>query len=205
MNDNNEVLENLMKQAGILSFRDLAKKAGVSQWQIKQLRGGKVGQMRVENVQKIAGVLGIAVGDLLRVFDVGEKGKENAVLEWESEYRRLQGELEEQGVVLLQSFREEVLHKIESWMVQWPTAAYAVEKKPDIPASRLLPLVRPVEQLLQEWGVEMMEPVGAEVEYDPQRHQLMEGSAEIGQKVKIRYGGYRQGEKLLYRAKVSVV
>ncbi len=202
---NNELLESLMKQAGIASFRELAKNAGVSQWQIKQLRSGKIGQMRVENLQKIANALQMPVGELLTVFEMSEPVKSIAVVEWETEYKRLQEELGQQKSVLLQAFREETLQKIESWLLQWPTAAYAVQQKPDIPATRLLPLVRPVEQLLQEWGVEMIGPVGAEVEYDPHGHQLMEGSAEAGQRVKVRYPGYRQGEKLLYRAKVIVV
>lgn len=202
---NNELLESLMKQAGVASFRELAKNAGVSQWQIKQLRGGKIGQMRVENLQKIAKALQVPVGEFLTMFEIGEPVKSIGVGEWETEYKRLQEELGQQKNILLQDFREETLQKIESWLLQWPTAAYAVQQKPDIPATRLLPLVRPVEQLVQEWGVEMIGPVGAEVEYDPHRHQLMEGSAEAGQRVKVRYPGYRQGEKLLYRAKVSVV
>jgi hypothetical protein len=33
----------------------------------------------------------------------------------------------------------------------------------------------------------------------------MEGHAEVGDRVRVRYTGYWQGEKLLYRAKVSPV
>ncbi|MGB7379946.1 MAG: XRE family transcriptional regulator, partial [Rivularia sp. (in: cyanobacteria)] len=36
-------------------------------------------------------------------------------------------------------------------------------------------------------------------------HQLIEGNAQPTEKVKVRYTGYRQGDKLLYRAKVSPV
>jgi molecular chaperone GrpE (heat shock protein) len=56
---------------------------------------------------------------------------------------------------------------------------------------------------LQEWGVEAIASVGSELPYDPQWHQLMEGIAQPGDLVKVRYTGYRIGEKLLYRAKVS--
>jgi molecular chaperone GrpE (heat shock protein) len=72
-------------------------------------------------------------------------------------------------------------------------------------AVKLLPLVRPIEQLLQKWEVEEIAPVGAEVAYDPQLHQLLEGTAQPGEKVKVRYTGYHQGDKLLYRAKVSPI
>jgi len=58
---------------------------------------------------------------------------------------------------------------------------------------------------LEHWGVESIAPVGAQIPYNPQQHQLMEGTAEPGEPVKVRYTGYRQGDKLLYRAKVSLV
>jgi len=32
-----------------------------------------------------------------------------------------------------------------------------------------------MEQLLQQWGLEAIAPVGAELSYDPQLHQLLEG------------------------------
>ena len=89
--------------------------------------------------------------------------------------------------------------------MQWPTAAAAAEKNPQLPAVRLLPLIKPVEQLLKQWGVEAIASVGDEVAYDPQHHQLIEGTAAPGESVKVRYTGYRQGEKLLHRAKVSPV
>jgi molecular chaperone GrpE (heat shock protein) len=62
-----------------------------------------------------------------------------------------------------------------------------------------------VEQLLQEWGVEAIASVGSQIPYDPHLHQLMEGTAQPGETVRVRYIGYRQAKKLLYRAKVSPV
>ncbi|NES19707.1 MAG: nucleotide exchange factor GrpE, partial [Symploca sp. SIO3E6] len=82
---------------------------------------------------------------------------------------------------------------------------YAAQQNEQLPAVKLLPLMRPVESLLQKWGVEAIAPVGAEVSYNPQYHQLISGNAQPGEMVKVRYTGYRQGEKLLYRAKVSPV
>ena len=47
--------------------------------------------------------------------------------------------------------------------------------------------------------------VDEELAYDPQDHQLMKGTAQPGELVKVRYVGYKQGDKLLYKAKVSPV
>ena len=66
-------------------------------------------------------------------------------------------------------------------------------------------MLRPVEKLIEEWNVESIATVGSEVPFDPQLHQLMDGSVQKGEMVKIRYAGYRQGDKLLFRAKVSPI
>lgn len=59
---------------------------------------------------------------------------------------------------------------------------------------------------MQEWGVEAIASVGSEIPYDPQWHQLMDGTALPGELVRVRYTGYRLADnKLLYRAKVSPI
>lgn len=195
-------LQALMKQAGVSSFKALSRQAGVSEWQVRQLRRGQVSQMRVENLQKLSKVLQISLSELLTTFLTDEPAPASAAA-LQQEYQRLQAQLEEQRTSLMQEFQQASLQTLEPWMRFWPTAAYAAQQKPDLPATKLLPLVRPVEQLLQQWGIEAIEQVGAEVAYDPRRHQLKQGSAEPGQPVKVSNIGYQQGEKLLYRAQVS--
>lgn len=203
--DYTDRLQEMMQRAGVSSFKALSRQAGVSQWQVRQLRGGKILEMRLEKLVKICQVLQVPVSELLGVFGIGETEKGESQASLEEEWRRLQTQLQQQRESLTEEFQQQSLQILESWLIQWPTAAKAAQQKPDLPAVRLLPLVRPVEQLLQQWGVETMEAVGEEVPYDPQRHQLLEGMAEPGQLVKVRYTGYRQGEKLLYRSKVSPV
>ncbi len=119
------------------------------------------------------------------------------------EYQRLQTQMQQQRETLMQEFQQSSLQVLESLLLQLPTAAFAAQQNDQLPAVRLLPLLRPLEQLIQTWGVEAIAAVGAEIPYNPQWHQLMEGTAQPGDRVKVRYTGYRQGEKLLYRAKVS--
>jgi molecular chaperone GrpE (heat shock protein) len=61
--------------------------------------------------------------------------------------------------------------------------------------------------LLKQWQVEAIAVVGETVLFDPQWHQLMESEllSEPGTPMIVRYVGYRQGKKLLYRAKVSPI
>ncbi|HEY9295620.1 MAG TPA: nucleotide exchange factor GrpE, partial [Phormidium sp.] len=104
-----------------------------------------------------------------------------------------------------QEFQQQSLQILESWLIQWPRAAYAAQQNPEAPAVKLLPLLRPVEQLLREWGVEAIASVGAELPFDPQQHQLIKGTAQPGDTVKVTHIGYRQGDKLLHRAKVEQI
>lgn len=216
-------LQYLMQRVGVSSFKALARSSRVSERQLMRLRRGEVQQMRVDVLLKLSQALQVPLTELVATFSEVELGGENAALPQESkqalaagdlalrfadlqkEYQRLQVQLEQQRQALWQEFQQSSLQVLESWLLQWPTAAQKAQENPQLPAVRLLPLLRPMEQLLQQWGVEAIAAVGAELPYDPQLHQLLEGTAQPGERVKVRYTGYRQGEKLLYRAKVSPI
>lgn len=207
--DYTQQLQELMQRLGFSSYKQLSRSAGVSEKQLRRLRQGQLSQMRVETLLKLAQALQVSVDDLLAMFSLEstrppcqEKESDRALRQ---EYQRLQQQLQEQREMLMQEFQHSSLQVLESWLVQWPTAAYAAQQNQQLPAVRLLPLIRPVEQLLQEWGVEAIASVGAQIPYDPRLHQLMEGTVQPGELVRVRYTGYQHKDKLLYRAKVSPV
>ena len=72
----------------------------------------------------------------------------------DGEYQRLQRQMEQQRETLMQAFHTESLQILESWLLQWPTAAYRAQQNPQLAAIKLLPLLHPIEQLMQQWGVE---------------------------------------------------
>jgi transcriptional regulator with XRE-family HTH domain len=181
-----ERLRSLLHQANLPSLKALCHAANVTEWQVKQLRRGQAAKMRVEALYPLSQALGISLSELVAQFsDLPVAAPSSSQSE--------------------PDFQQASLQLLESWLVQYPTAAYAAQQNPDLPAARLLPLMRPVEQLVKSWGVESIAPVGSEHPYDPQWHQVMEGTAEAGDRVRIRYAGYRQGDRLLHRAKVSPV
>jgi molecular chaperone GrpE (heat shock protein) len=135
-----------------------------------------------------------------------EKELLQQIAELKIEYERSHLALQQQRETLLQEFQSQSLQHLESLLLQWPTAAHKAEENPQLAAIKIVPLVqKPLEKLLQEWGIEAIAPVGAELPYDPQWHQSMAGNLQPGEIIKVRYTGYRQGERLLYRAKVSPV
>jgi molecular chaperone GrpE (heat shock protein) len=234
-----------MRSVGFSSFKALSRAANVSEKQLLRLRRGEIAQVRVGSLLKLSRVLQVSVVELLEMWDeegqeagarsqeAGARSQEPGVrsqgVELENqpdaslqelsdlwqEYDRLQQQLAQQRQTLWQEFQQESVQTLESLLLQLPTAAYAAQQNPQAPAVKLLPLLRPLDTLLERWGIERIAPVGAEVPYDPQQHQLMGDTAQLsgfqsdnvqlGDRVKVRYTGYRQGDRLLYRAKVSAI
>ena len=218
--DFTEDLQNFMQKVGFASFKSLSRAAGVSQWQILQLRRGKIGQMRVEILLKMSQILQISCDELVETFGPGSlspssnksqslnpnKDLLQRFNDLHNEYQRLSLLMIQQREVLQQEFQRSSLQILESFLLQWPTAAYRAKEDHQLAAIKILPLVdKPLETLLQAWGVSAIAYVGAEVPYNPQLHQLMEGTAQPGEIVKVRYVGYVQSDQLLYRARVSPI
>ncbi|OYD97008.1 nucleotide exchange factor GrpE [Nostoc sp. 'Peltigera membranacea cyanobiont' 213] len=213
--DFTQKLQGLMQRVDISSFKALSRAAGVSERQILRLRQGKLEQMRVEVLLKLSLILQMPLSELVVTFSTGELLQDKTasiqellqeIADLKKEYQRSQLQLEQQREILVQEFQQSTLQLLESLLLQWPTAAQKAQENPQLAAVKIVPLVqKPLEKLLQAWGVEAIAPVGAELPYNPQLHQLMEGTSQPGETVKVRYTGYLQGEKLLHRAKVSPV
>jgi transcriptional regulator with XRE-family HTH domain len=209
---NKQLLHDLMQQVNISSLDELSTVAQVARLQLIRIQRGLILNISVGAIAKIAQALNISIDSLLETFVEQtavnlDKATEDhdALAACQQEYRKLQQEMLQQQEFLETEFQKTSLETMESWLLQWPTAATAVRKNPQLPAARLLSLVEPVEQLLKQWNVETIASVGEQLAYNPQYHQLLKGSAEPGDLVEVRYVGYKQEDKLLYKAKVSPV
>ena len=103
----------------------------------------------------------------------------------------------------LNDFQYASFQIIESFLTYWPAAAHQAKLDPSFPASKLLPLVGSIDRLIASWEIESIGQVGEIIPFNPQEHQPLEGSIQPLTPVQIRYPGYRQGNRLLTRAKVS--
>jgi len=204
MADRTEILRQLMKLGGISSFQALSDRTGVSRRAIDRLRKGNAATLRYADLAKLAEALQIELNEFIPKFI--PESSSSAIADLQKEYKYLQQKLETQKQELRSQFERETIQQLESLLLQLPSAAHAAQNNPSMLAKNILPLLRPIDALLQKWGISVIGSVGAEVSYDPQKHQLMEGSNEIddGDIAIVRYVGYMQGEKLLYRARVSL-
>ncbi len=212
MSDRTEILRQLMKLVGISSFQILSDRAGISRRSIDRLRKGNAEALRYVDLAKLAKVLQIELDELVAKFvdskfvdsNISESAS-SAIANLREEYQHLQQKLEKQKQELRSQFERETIQKLESLLLQLPSAAHAAQTNPHMLAKNILPLLRPIDALLQTWRISAIGTVGMEVAYDPQKHQLMESSDQIedGAIAIVRYVGYMQGEKLLYRARVG--
>jgi transcriptional regulator with XRE-family HTH domain len=216
MDDRTETLRQLMKLAGISSFQILSDRTGVSRRAIDTLRKGNAATLRYADLAKIAEILQIELTELIATCIKLSPNPESPnsqdpnpeITSLREEYQHLQNQLAHQKQDLRSQFEREVIQQLESLILQLPSAAYAAQTNPNMLAKNILPLLRPIDVLLQKWGITAIGAVGAQVTYDPQKHEFIDGNdqgdqIEEGDMAIVRYVGYMQNEKLLYRARVS--
>jgi transcriptional regulator with XRE-family HTH domain len=201
-------LQQCMAAAGFLSLRSLSAASGVSRRQISRLQAGEAHFLSVHHALQLSRLLRLSLPELLQQFSSLKLDEQPSNLEPSdaivAEYERIKAELAIARAQHLQSFQAEALNTLEPLLLQWPTAAYAAQQNPTAPAIRLLPLLQPLEKLLQTWQIEPIGAVGQTVPYEPQMHQWADVTPppEPSTSVRISHVGYRQMDKLLYRAKV---
>jgi transcriptional regulator with XRE-family HTH domain len=204
--DRTPQLRELMKRSNIVSFRQLYQLTGTSASTINRLRSNQIATLRWQTLVGISAGLQISINELLERFgDSSSKSDRQKIATLEQEYTYLQQQLAQQRETLQTEFQYQSLQILESFLTYFPTAKQAAISNPDFPASKLVPLTRSIDQLIASWGVTIIGAVGSEIVYDPQWHQLIEGAINPGEMAIVRYVGYRQGDRAIFRAKVSEV
>jgi molecular chaperone GrpE (heat shock protein) len=116
---------------------------------------------------------------------------------------QLREQLQQQKTQLTADLQEATFEQIQTLLTNYPSAQKMAQAKPDLPAKNLIALFTPLENLLQSWGVESIGCAWEQVVYDPQLHQPDENGITVGERVYVRFVGYRQGDRILCPAKVS--
>jgi DNA-binding Xre family transcriptional regulator/molecular chaperone GrpE (heat shock protein) len=198
-------LQELMHKVGINSFKELSRSTGTSAGTIAKIRSGQISTLRLQTIVKISGVLQISVLELIDLFSdrsiLGSNYRSIEILQ--QEYQHLQQQFTQQRATLASEFQSQSLQTLESFLTYFPAAKYAAQNNPNFPASKILPLVQSIDRLISQWGVTIIGEIGTQLPYDSRWHQLIEGTAQTGDLVTVRYLGYQQGDKLIFRAKVS--
>ncbi len=207
--DRTEQLRHLMQVSGINSFKALGDRAQLSRRAIDTIRQGCAESLKYQDLYRLTQILQTDLQGFMQVFSSleeqpGARTHMGEIDDIRAEYQRLQQKLDQQKEELRAEFEQETLQQLESMLLQLPTAAYAAQNNPAMPARNLVPLFRPLDDLLRAWGIERIAQVGEQVSYDPHWHEMIDGEAELGMTAIVRYVGYTKQGRLLYRARVSI-
>ncbi|MEM9137152.1 MAG: nucleotide exchange factor GrpE [Cyanobacteria bacterium P01_F01_bin.42] len=187
--DFTDALRHLMTEANISSFRQLSQVSRVPRSQILRIRRGELERIPLGSFTALATALKVPVQQILELLQVVEVRDEVDADDGRQQWER------------------DGLDCLESLITQLPTAAAAARKNEAAPAFRLLPLLSPLDRLLEAWNVTAIAQVGDEVDFNPQYHQWNGTSTvpEKGEKVRVSHVGYFHGDRLLHRAKVKSI
>ncbi|MGB3670564.1 MAG: helix-turn-helix transcriptional regulator [Phormidesmis sp.] len=191
-----QALRALMQAANIPTYRALLDKAGISRWQLRQLRSGNIQTMRLGTLTQLATALNTSLPALLQTFLPANFPS----------VKSSSAAIPSTACSPAAQLQSDALQTLETWLVQWPTIAKRAQEKGDaLPAAKILPFVRPVETLMQEWDIAPIATLDEQIPYDPQYHQLTKGMASPGDLVQVTHTGQTQAGKLLHRAKVKPI
>ncbi len=125
------------------------------------------------------------------------------VTDLRNECLRLRAELEAQQQQALARHRTATFQRLQTLLVQYPSARRLAARKPDLPAQNLTALFSALDDLLGDWGYDTIGRVWERVAFDPQLHQADASDAVPGELMYVRFVGYRLGDRILVPAKVS--
>ncbi len=151
----------------------------------KELNDHHLRQEKIEHLQKLE----------------GQNNQEIEALKQQCQQLKL--ELKQQSNLLKQDFQNDTLEILNSLLINYPTAKKMAEVKTDLPAKNLISLFTSLDNLVKNWGLETIGQPWEKVAFDSQFHQADSDDLKIGEDVYIRFVGYRNGEQILYPAKVS--
>jgi molecular chaperone GrpE (heat shock protein) len=209
------LLGNRMKQLGLMHWKQLAQKAGISTLRLRQIRSGSVANIPWGELRQLAQALNWSMTELEQQLGleplaipsetVPVVGQANSELEAElrQQCQRLREELEKQKSQQWESFCQSTFEELQSLLTNYPTAVEMARIKPDLPAKNLTALFATLDNLLENWGYEPIGQPWESVAYNPQFHQGDSEEIQPGEAVYIRFVGYRQGDRILSPAKVS--
>lgn len=205
------LLQERLQQLSIADWKTLRQKSGLTTRQVMQVRRGKIEQLPLHQLQMLAVALNWSIEDLTYKLGILSSPEETSSvnpevtpesLEIEQLHQQCQ-QLQQELQRLKTQERHSTFSQLQTLLTNYPTLRRIVEVKPDLPAKNLLPMLTPLENLLNNWGYQSIGSAWQQVSYSPQLHQPDTVDIQPGELVYIRLVGYRDGERILCPAKVS--
>ena len=121
----------------------------------------------------------------------------------EQQCLRLRQQLQQQKTQLNEDFQIDTFEQLQTLLTNYPSVRKMAAANPNLPAQNLSALFTPLENLLENWGIEAIGVPWSQVPYDPRLHQPDTDDLSASELVYIRFVGYQQGDRILCPARVS--
>ncbi|AGY59901.1 helix-turn-helix domain-containing protein [Gloeobacter kilaueensis] len=191
------ILAELVSKAGYRSVTGFCRAAGIGRSTARRLQQGQITAIRLESLQRIAGVLALDLPALIEQFLPTGRG---AATDWRFEYERLREQTKSREAQWREAWDLNFYRSVELLLLQLPTIRRAADERSDLTARSVLDLLLPFDEFVAEAGFEPVGAPGEVIRFDPQQHQgagLAPGTA-----ARIKTVGYRYRGQLLTRARV---
>ena len=117
--------------------------------------------------------------------------EEKEISQLQQECARLRQKLQQQSQKLRADFQHNTFYQLETLLTNYPTVCKVVQEHPDLPAQNILPLFKPLDKILANWGYEAIGSPLEQVPYNPQLHQPDNRDISVGELVYIWFVGYQ--------------
>ncbi len=192
--DTDTGLRALRDQLGCTSWASLAQRLDLTPSRLRLLRSRPLDQWPYADLQRWARLVGTSVPSLLGEPDPSQSLRQ--------ECHRLQQQLAQGADRQREQWEAAALAQLEPWLLNWPRAVQAAQANPQLPARNILALVRPLDQVLANWGIEVLGQVGELLAYDPTWQCCQGMEPPVGTEVKVQRPGYRWRGRCLHRVEV---
>jgi hypothetical protein len=203
-----------MGELNLPTWQALQKTSGLSKTSLQKFRQGNCQRLRWEQVQQLAQALQWPILTLLAQLDLVDTPPTSApaapvlterpnLEQLKQECIALRQELAQQDAASTQAATQQSFFELQPLLTQFPTVPRMVEVQPQLPARNLLPLFNALSNWLARWQIVPIGEPWQSVSFDPRLHQPDVADIEPEDTVYVRFVGYRQGDDILARAKVS--
>lgn len=122
-----------------------------------------------------------------------------------SAYLRLELEARDGAARAVDDQKLALYKLLEPLLTQLPIVRHAVGQGRTVEATDLLDLLGPLDEALASLGFARIGDIGAEVPFDPARHQAVGGSPDFGAPVAVKHPGWALDDRILRRARVGLL
>lgn len=202
------ILQSRMRELGIFNWQELAQKSGLTRVNLRLIRQGELSKFSLIQLMHIATALDWTLEEFFPIFGRSfsvetQEIDANEIEELRHQCLRLRDELARQKFLLLDDFRRDTFEQLQALLTNYPSARKMAESNANLRAKNITGLFTSLDNLVENWGWEMIGSPWEKVSFDPQFHQPDVGDISPGESVYIRFVGYRDGETVICPAKVS--